>query len=214
MGNNLFNFPLQRLHLFIIFFFVLQVLKPIIEKRRRERINNHLEELKNLVCGNTRSKLEKADILELTVNHLRKLIAAQRRSIASTAVPTQSPAPQQNSIPPKPLVDSRAAAPYMPCSQEMQRFMAAKANHADNLFLQHPAHLHAAAAVAAQQRLSPTSSVSSLSPISPTQTFVFLPAMMQQHQQQTAAVARQLSMQTSIPVSPSPEVKSEVWRPW
>lgn len=183
-----------------------QVLKPIIEKRRRERINNHLEELKNLVCGNTRSKLEKADILELTVNHLRKLISAQRRSIASTAMPTPSPAPQQSNIPVKPL-DTRAT--YMPCSQEMQRFMAAKASPADSLFFQHPAHLHAAAAAAAaQQRLSPTSSVSSLSPISPTQTFVFLPAMMQN------PAARQFSAQTSIPISPSPEVKSDVWRPW
>lgn len=118
-------------------------------------------------------------------------------------MPTQSQV-QQSNIPPKPL-DSRAA--YMPCSQEMQRFMAAK-SQADSLFLQHPAHLQAAAAAhahAQQQRLSPTSSVSSLSPISPTQTFVFLPMMNQ---------ARQLHSQSSISISPSPEVKSEVWRPW
>ncbi|XP_054720716.1 protein deadpan-like [Uloborus diversus] len=56
--------------------------KPLIEKRRRARINQSLAELKSLVVDskkevhaqNTRPpKLEKADILELTVAHLRNL---------------------------------------------------------------------------------------------------------------------------------------------
>jgi len=53
--------------------------KPIMEKRRRARINNSLAELKNLILDtlkkdNTRhSKLEKADILEMTVKHLQNL---------------------------------------------------------------------------------------------------------------------------------------------
>ncbi|KAF6039753.1 HLHmgamma [Bugula neritina] len=171
-----------------------RILKPIIEKRRRERINNHLEELKNLVCGNTRSKLEKADILELTVNHLRKLIAAQRRSMTSSTVTTPLPTPQN--LPPKPL-ETRG---YIPSAQDMQRLMVKSAS--DNLL--------AAAAAAQQQHLqqqqrlsvsSPTPSCSSLSPMSPTQAFVFLPMM---HQQPF----------NSIPVAPTLESKSEVWRPW
>ncbi|XP_023243169.1 transcription factor HES-4-like [Centruroides sculpturatus] len=62
--------------------------KPIMEKRRRARINNSLTELKNLILDalkkdNARhSKLEKADILEMTVKHLRNL---QRHQI-TTAV--------------------------------------------------------------------------------------------------------------------------------
>uniref|UniRef100_A0A672H3E7 Hairy-related 8.2 n=1 Tax=Salarias fasciatus TaxID=181472 RepID=A0A672H3E7_SALFA len=42
--------------------------KPLIERKRRERINNCLDQLKE-----TQSKLEKADILEMTVKHLQNI---------------------------------------------------------------------------------------------------------------------------------------------
>lgn len=54
------------------------------EKRRRERINRSLEELKKLVLeaqnrdSSRYTKLEKADILEMTVRHLRSLTHHQR----------------------------------------------------------------------------------------------------------------------------------------
>ncbi|KAG0712576.1 Transcription factor HES-4 [Chionoecetes opilio] len=53
--------------------------KPLMERRRRERINTCLNELKNLVLTAQRkdpsrySKLEKADILEMTVRHVQAL---------------------------------------------------------------------------------------------------------------------------------------------
>ncbi|XP_076358909.1 uncharacterized protein LOC143251519 [Tachypleus tridentatus] len=54
--------------------------KPQIEKKRRVRINKSLAELKTIILENMKkeninslSKLEKADILELTVQQLRKL---------------------------------------------------------------------------------------------------------------------------------------------
>ncbi|XP_013164407.1 PREDICTED: protein hairy [Papilio xuthus] len=53
--------------------------KPIMEKRRRARINNCLNELKSLILDAMKkdparhSKLEKADILEMTVKHLEGL---------------------------------------------------------------------------------------------------------------------------------------------
>lgn len=59
------------------------------EKRRRARINKSLDELKALVLEAAaddsddscrRSKLEKADILEMTVRHLRKLQKQQIRN--------------------------------------------------------------------------------------------------------------------------------------
>merc|ERR1712025_1446358 len=56
-----------------------KVVKPLIEKKRRARINSCLDELKDLMVfamqseGESISKLEKADVLELTVKHLRKL---------------------------------------------------------------------------------------------------------------------------------------------
>ncbi|XP_037089599.1 transcription factor HES-1-like [Pollicipes pollicipes] len=53
--------------------------KPIMEKRRRARINDSLTQLKSLVLEGLKkdparhSKLEKADILEMAVKHLRSL---------------------------------------------------------------------------------------------------------------------------------------------
>merc|ERR1719208_178110 len=54
---------------------------------RRARINSCLDELKDLMVfalqaeGESISKLEKADVLELTVNHLRKLKRQQMLSL-------------------------------------------------------------------------------------------------------------------------------------
>uniref|UniRef100_A0A3Q2ZIC6 Hairy-related 8.2 n=1 Tax=Hippocampus comes TaxID=109280 RepID=A0A3Q2ZIC6_HIPCM len=50
--------------------------KPLIERKRRERINNCLDQLKEAVISAFRldqSKLEKADILEMTVKHLQNI---------------------------------------------------------------------------------------------------------------------------------------------
>lgn len=60
------------------------------EKRRRERINRSLEELKRLVLEaqnrdtSRYTKLEKADILEMTVRHLRGLRHHQRTVMSSS----------------------------------------------------------------------------------------------------------------------------------
>ncbi|XP_034950897.1 protein hairy [Chelonus insularis] len=62
--------------------------KPIMEKRRRARINNCLNDLKTLILDAMKkdparhSKLEKADILEMTVKHLETL---QRQQVALAA---------------------------------------------------------------------------------------------------------------------------------
>ena len=56
-----------------------KVMKPLLERKRRARINSCLDELKDLMVsalhteGESISKLEKADVLELTVRHLQKL---------------------------------------------------------------------------------------------------------------------------------------------
>ncbi|XP_053137433.1 transcription factor HES-2-like [Hemicordylus capensis] len=58
-----------------------KTLKPLMEKRRRARINDSLNQLKTLILpligkDNSRySKLEKADILEMTVQFLKELPA-------------------------------------------------------------------------------------------------------------------------------------------
>ncbi|XP_037940728.1 enhancer of split mgamma protein-like [Teleopsis dalmanni] len=56
-----------------------KIMKPMLERKRRARINKCLDELKDLMTGTLKadgeniSKLEKADILELTVRHLHRL---------------------------------------------------------------------------------------------------------------------------------------------
>lgn len=65
-----------------------KVMKPMLERKRRARINRCLDELKELMVttlqseGENVSKLEKADILELTVRHLHTL-KRQHRLVAN-----------------------------------------------------------------------------------------------------------------------------------
>ena len=55
------------------------MIKPMLERKRRARINKCIDQLKDLMVvalqkdGESITKLEKADVLELTVRHLRKL---------------------------------------------------------------------------------------------------------------------------------------------
>merc|ERR1711884_701918 len=64
-----------------------KVMKPLLERKRRARINSCLDELKDLMMfalqseGESISKLEKADVLELTVKHLRKLKRQQMLTV-------------------------------------------------------------------------------------------------------------------------------------
>merc|ERR1711881_594277 len=56
-----------------------KVMKPMLERKRRARINKCLDNLKDIMVntlqseGESITKLEKADVLELTVRHLQKL---------------------------------------------------------------------------------------------------------------------------------------------
>uniref|UniRef100_A0AAQ4QEJ2 Hairy-related 9 n=1 Tax=Gasterosteus aculeatus aculeatus TaxID=481459 RepID=A0AAQ4QEJ2_GASAC len=65
--------------------------KPIMEKRRRARINESLGQLKTLILdalkkdSSRHSKLEKADILEMTVKHLRNLQRVQMSALSADA---------------------------------------------------------------------------------------------------------------------------------
>lgn len=62
-----------------------KITKPIMEKRRRARINHSLEQLKEILihqfkeCSKKSNNLEKADILELTVKHLKDITAKQNQ---------------------------------------------------------------------------------------------------------------------------------------
>ncbi|CAL7933922.1 unnamed protein product [Xylocopa violacea] len=66
-----------------------KITKPLLERKRRARINKCLDELKNLMIdaleteGEDINKLEKADILELTVRHLQRLQGSQPSGLSS-----------------------------------------------------------------------------------------------------------------------------------
>jgi len=70
--------PLSRTHTYK------KITKPLLERKRRARINKCLDELKDIMTvalqaeGENVSKLEKADILELTVRHLHKMAQGRR----------------------------------------------------------------------------------------------------------------------------------------
>ncbi|KAL3853479.1 hypothetical protein ACJMK2_017015 [Sinanodonta woodiana] len=67
-----------------------KIKKPIIEKKRRDRINHSLEELKNILLENVRktdtpiSRLDKADILEMTVKYVQQL----RKQVNTSTAPS------------------------------------------------------------------------------------------------------------------------------
>ncbi|XP_061666394.1 hairy-related 9 isoform X1 [Syngnathoides biaculeatus] len=88
--------------------------KPIMEKRRRARINESLGQLKTLILdalkkdSSRHSKLEKADILEMTVKHLRNLQRVQM----SAAV-----------LSPDAAVLSKYRAGFNECMNEVTRFL-------------------------------------------------------------------------------------------
>ncbi|XP_076180263.1 bHLH protein deadpan [Ptiloglossa arizonensis] len=93
--------------------------KPIMEKRRRARINQCLDELKSLILEAMKkdptrhSKLEKADILEMTVKHLQTV---QRQQL-STAVATD------------PAVLTKFRTGFSECATEVSRYV----SHLENV---------------------------------------------------------------------------------
>uniref|UniRef100_K7G8M5 Transcription factor HES-5 n=1 Tax=Pelodiscus sinensis TaxID=13735 RepID=K7G8M5_PELSI len=86
--------------------------KPVVEKMRRDRINSSIEQLKLLLekefqRHQPHSKLEKADILEMTVKHLRSLQRAQMTAALST----------------DPTVLGKYRAGFSECMNEVTRFL-------------------------------------------------------------------------------------------
>lgn len=106
-----------------------KVMKPMLERKRRARINRCLDELKELMVtalqseGENVSKLEKADILELTVRHLHSL----KR--------------QQQLVPADQSYADRFRAGFTQCAQEVSQFLTAPAEviepNAGRKLLQH-----------------------------------------------------------------------------
>merc|ERR1712051_908628 len=98
--------PMSRTHQYR------KVMKPLLERKRRARINKCLDGLKDLMVtalqseGESITKLEKADVLELTVKHLQKL----KRQNALGLTPEATYA-------------GRFKAGYASCAQEVSKYM-------------------------------------------------------------------------------------------
>ena len=92
-------------------------MKPLLERKRRARINKCLDDLKDLMVtalqaeGESITKLEKADVLELTVKHLQKL----KRQNALGLTPQATYA-------------GRFKAGYAHCAQEVSKYMSTQKN--------------------------------------------------------------------------------------
>ncbi|TRY79168.1 hypothetical protein TCAL_08335 [Tigriopus californicus] len=98
--------PMSRTHQYR------KVMKPLLERKRRARINKCLDDLKDLMVfalqaeGESITKLEKADVLELTVQHLQKL-------------------KRQQMLQANPALDmDRFRSGYTSCANEVSRFLA------------------------------------------------------------------------------------------
>uniref|UniRef100_A0A1A9ZL48 BHLH domain-containing protein n=3 Tax=Glossina TaxID=44049 RepID=A0A1A9ZL48_GLOPL len=72
-----------------------KVMKPMLERKRRARINKCLDELKDIMVecltqeGEHITRLEKADILELTVEHMKKLRAQKQLRLTASSQDTK-----------------------------------------------------------------------------------------------------------------------------
>jgi len=102
---NMDEAPMSRTHQYR------KVMKPLLERKRRARINKCLDDLKDLMVyamqseGESITKLEKADVLELTVRHLHKL-------------------KRQHQLQANPALDmDRYRAGYTSCVSEVSRFL-------------------------------------------------------------------------------------------
>ncbi|KAM3865825.1 transcription factor HES-1-like [Diretmus argenteus] len=210
--------------------------KPIMEKRRRARINESLGQLKTLILdalkkdSSRHSKLEKADILEMTVKHLRNLQRLQMTAAVNT----------------DPSVMGKYRAGFSECVGEVTRFLSscdgvntevrtrllshlAACVTQINFYAPHPGALRlgqtitqAPGAASPQMRGVPCKSGSAMN-ITPEAVKLFSGfQVMPTPDGQFAflipsAALAPLSAQNShhmSPVAPPPVTSDSVWRPW
>lgn len=214
-----------------------KVMKPMLERKRRARINRCLDELKEIMLtalqseGENVSKLEKADILELTVRHLHKL--KRQRALGLT---------------PEAAYPDRFLAGFTHCAAEVSQYLASAVQK--NQQQQQHQHQHqpseneittatttvatAAAGGRSPQRVttdcpSPKSPEPSIDHSSGMKLLQHLGSCIQRIEHATYRREDPFNPYTTPPPSPSPSVPSiiglennsifpasslPVWRPW
>ncbi|XP_060934962.1 hairy-related 11 [Limanda limanda] len=109
-----------------------RILKPVVEKKRRDRINQSLAELRSLLLNRTSDprlqnpKIEKAEILDLVVEYLQKWTDGKKRSNDSPNGQTKTRAPvlslhhSESSLPPP---FSIQGAGFQQCMSHLSSYM-------------------------------------------------------------------------------------------
>ncbi|KAH8313871.1 hypothetical protein KR067_013291, partial [Drosophila pandora] len=117
-----------------------KVMKPMLERKRRARINKCLDELKDIMVecltqeGEHITRLEKADILELTVEHMKKLRAQKQLRLSSVSNSTQGSDPKLS------IAESFRAG-YVHAANEVSKTLAAVPGVSVDLGTQLMSHL-------------------------------------------------------------------------
>ncbi|NP_001158466.1 hairy and enhancer of split 1 [Saccoglossus kowalevskii] len=187
--------------------------KPIMEKRRRARINESLSQLKTLILdamkkdSSRHSKLEKADILEMTVKYLQN-VQRQQMGAALNQDPT---------------VLSKYRAGFNECFGEVQRYLTSVegvgtdtrsrllghlANCCQNMSQNYTVH-QASSPVAAQAAVTSVQGTS-IATTSPTQLQVSQPTMSVQTTNITTKLEANSPMARLFPVMPGNLPSGEV----
>ncbi|XP_022211072.2 enhancer of split mbeta protein [Drosophila obscura] len=108
-----------------------KVMKPMLERKRRARINKCLDELKDIMVecltqeGEHITRLEKADILELTVEHMKKLRAQKQLRLSSSSSSSGSVSPSGNAADSKLSIAESFRAGYVHAANEVSKTLAA-----------------------------------------------------------------------------------------
>ncbi|XP_017011412.2 enhancer of split mbeta protein [Drosophila takahashii] len=119
-----------------------KVMKPMLERKRRARINKCLDELKDIMVecltqeGEHITRLEKADILELTVEHMKKLRAQKQLRLSSV-----SGGGNPSSQDPKLSIAESFRAGYVHAANEVSKTLAAVPGVSVDLGTQLMSHL-------------------------------------------------------------------------
>ncbi|KAH8409093.1 hypothetical protein KR009_006822 [Drosophila setifemur] len=115
-----------------------KVMKPLLERKRRARINRCLDELKHLIKemaymdADALAKMEKADILELTVHHLRRQhIPDGHTQTYSFSYPNQRTPAQMHR-----LAIERYWSGFRQCVLEVSRFLQRQDRSMSSRFLE------------------------------------------------------------------------------
>nr|AAG23292.1 transcription factor Her-8b [Danio rerio]AAH68368.1 Her8a protein [Danio rerio] len=198
--------------------------KPLIEKKRRERINSSLEQLKGIMVDAynlDQSKLEKADVLEITVQHMENLQRGHGQG-GSNSPGTGFESRQ------------RYSSGYIQCMHEVHNLLLSCPGMDKTLGARLLNHLlKSLPHISTEPSGTSSAGTSSPLPLSPTQSPINLPSSLQPHalhlspsppSSPTHSLVRPRE-QSSPPSSPSPQspaslppffpgVDPSMWRPW